>query len=105
MVEKHKLIAISLIHRLGEVPIGEESILVAVAAPHRKAAWRAGEECLELVKEKVEIWKKEEFVDGEGVWRENRELEGNGAVNTKVVEEGVVDEGLSKATAYTGTTS
>ncbi|KAF8433450.1 Molybdopterin biosynthesis MoaE [Terfezia claveryi] len=73
MVEKHKLTAIYLIHRLGAVPIGEESILVAVAAPHRKAAWRAGEECLEVVKEKVEIWKKEEFADGEGVWRENRE--------------------------------
>ena len=87
MAEKHKLIAISIIHRLGEVPIGEESILVAVAASHRKAAWRAGEECLEVVKEKVEIWKKEEFADGEGVWRENRE--GNGAVAAGVTEEGV----------------
>ena len=82
MVEKHKLIAISIIHRLGKVPIGEESILVAVAAPHRKAAWRAGEETLELVKEKVEIWKKEQFVGGEGVWRENRE--GKGVVNVEL---------------------
>lgn len=52
--------------------IGEESIVIAVAAPHRKAAWVAGEECLELVKAKVEIWKEEWFEDG-GVWRSNRD--------------------------------
>jgi len=102
MVQKHKLIAISLIHRLGEVPIGEESIIVAVAAPHRKAAWRAGEECLEIVKEKVEIWKKEEFVDGEGVWRENSE--GKGIVTAQGIEDGVVGGSLPK-TAITDTSS
>ena len=90
ILTKHALVAITLIHRLGEVPIGEESILVAVAAPHRKAAWRAGEECLEIVKEKVEIWKKEEFVGGEGVWRENRE--GKGLVGVAVTDEAVAKE-------------
>lgn len=61
-----------MIHRLGTVPIGEESILIAVSSPHRTAAWRAGEEALEECKEKVEVWKKEEFEDG-GVWRANRD--------------------------------
>lgn len=42
-----------MIHRLGEVPIAEESILIAVSAPHRKAAWLAGEEALEECKEKL----------------------------------------------------
>ena len=50
-----------MVHRLGIVPIGEESILIAVSSPHRQAAWRAGEEALEECKEKVEVWKKEEF--------------------------------------------
>lgn len=59
-------------HRLGRVDIGDESILIAVSAPHRKAAWAAGEECLEKVKAKVEIWKEEWFEDG-GVWRSNRD--------------------------------
>lgn len=54
------------------MPIGEESILIAVSSPHRQAAWSAGEEMLEDVKEKVEVWKKEEFEDG-GVWRANRD--------------------------------
>ena len=75
---KHGLTAIAIVHRLGPVPIGEDSVLIAVSAPHRKAAWTAGEECLERVKERVEIWKQEVFeptadaaAEGESVWRAN----------------------------------
>lgn len=65
--------AIAITHRLGVVPIGEESILIAVSAAHRTEAWRAGEECLEEVKKRTEIWKLETFADdeGEAVWRAN----------------------------------
>jgi len=73
LVEKHALKGIAMIHRLGVVPIGEESILIAVSSPHRQAAWRAGEEALEECKAKVEVWKREEFQGGEGVWRANRD--------------------------------
>lgn len=70
-----------MIHRLGVVPIGEESIMIAVSSPHRQAAWRAGEEALEECKEKVEVWKKEEFGGEEGgVWRANRD----GAVGERI---------------------
>lgn len=79
--EKHSLTSIAMIHRLGIVPIGEESILIAVSSPHRQAAWRAGEEALEECKAKVEVWKKEEFGGDEGgVWRANRD----GAAGVKV---------------------
>ncbi|KAK4157017.1 Molybdopterin synthase catalytic subunit [Chaetomidium leptoderma] len=70
---KHGLKGIAMVHRLGVVPIGEESILIAVSAPHRQAAWRAGEEALEACKARVEIWKREEFEAGIGVWRANRD--------------------------------
>ena len=71
---KHSLTSIAMVHRLGTVPIGEESILIAISCPHRQAAWRAGEEALEECKEKVEVWKKEEFGGEEGgVWRANRD--------------------------------
>ena len=57
---------------MGSVPIGEESIVIAVSSPHRQAAWRAGEEALEECKAKVEIWKLEKFEgEEEGVWRAN----------------------------------
>ena len=72
--EKHGLNGVAMIHRLGVVPIAEESILIAVSSPHRQAAWRAGEEALELTKEKVEVWKLEEFGGDEGgIWRANRD--------------------------------
>lgn len=73
----HGLVKIAMVHRLGEVPVEEESVLICVSAPHRKAAWKAGEEALELVKEKVEIWKREEFVGekpDEGKWRANKDI-------------------------------
>ena len=79
--QTHSLTAISMIHRIGVVPIAEESILIAVSAPHRQAAWRGGEEALEECKERVEIWKLEEFGGEEGgVWRANRD----GAAGAKV---------------------
>ncbi|KAJ3467203.1 hypothetical protein FSOLCH5_004347 [Fusarium solani] len=71
--DRHGLRGVAMIHRLGTVPIGEESILIAVSAPHRQAAWRAGEEALEECKSKVEVWKREEFEGEEGVWRANRD--------------------------------
>lgn len=80
---------IALVHKLGECPVGEESIVVAVSAPHRGAAWRAGEQALELTKERAEIWKLERFVGGEGVWRANRD----GGVGVKVEEGEGVKEG------------
>lgn len=70
---RHGLKSVAMIHRLGIVPIGEESILIAVSAPHRQAAWKAGEEALEACKKHVEIWKREEFEGEEGIWRANRD--------------------------------
>ncbi|KAI1079612.1 Molybdopterin biosynthesis MoaE [Whalleya microplaca] len=80
---KHGLVSIAMVHRLGVVPIGEESILIAVSAPHRQAAWRAGEEALEECKERVEVWKREEFEGENGVWRANRD----GAMGQKALED------------------
>ncbi|KAJ4416307.1 hypothetical protein N0V82_006837 [Gnomoniopsis sp. IMI 355080] len=93
---KHSLHGIAIVHRLGGVPIGEESILIAVSSAHRQAAWRAGEECLEEVKARAEIWKLERFVDDEGgVWRANRdgavgvrEVKGKGRVEERTKQEG-----------------
>lgn len=82
MVKKeHSLISIAMIHRLGVVPIGEESVVIAVSSPHRKAAWKAGEEALEECKRQLEVWKRELFGDMDGgVWRSNRdEAAGNQA--------------------------
>ncbi|THV07735.1 Molybdopterin biosynthesis MoaE [Dendrothele bispora CBS 962.96] len=56
--ENFKPIRCAVHHRLGTVPVGEPSIVVAVSAPHRKEAFRACEFILEEVKRKAQIWKR-----------------------------------------------
>ena len=51
-------------HRLGTVPVGEPSIVIAVSSPHRKEAFAACEFILEEVKREAQIWKRE-FYEGE----------------------------------------
>ena len=60
---KHDLMGIYMVHRLGEVPVGEDSIVIAVSGKHRGECWRAGEEALEECKSRVEVWKMETFAD------------------------------------------
>ncbi|KAI0274835.1 molybdenum cofactor synthesis 2 [Gloeopeniophorella convolvens] len=52
-------------HRLGDVPVGQPSIVVAVSSPHRREAFVACEMILEEVKKKAQIWKRE-YYEGEG---------------------------------------
>ena len=50
---------ISLLHRLGLVAVGEPSIGIAAAAPHRAEAYEASRYVIEQTKQRVPIWKKE----------------------------------------------
>jgi molybdopterin synthase catalytic subunit len=66
---------IAMLHRLGTMEIGEASVVIAVAAPHRRPAFDAALEGINRLKKLVPIWKKEFFADGEvwveGEWDEN----------------------------------
>jgi molybdopterin synthase catalytic subunit len=66
-VEKYSLNKIAIHHRIDSLAIGEVPVVIAVSAPHRKAAFAACEYCIDMLKETVPIWKKEYFQDGE-VW-------------------------------------
>ena len=59
---------IAIVHRLGRLEIGESSIVVAVSAPHRHAAFEACAYAMDRVKEEVPVWKKEVFSDGADHW-------------------------------------
>jgi len=61
-------------HRLGTVPVGQPSIIIAVSSPHRKEAFRACEYILEEVKLKAQIWKREYY---EGDKEEDAEWKSN----------------------------
>jgi molybdopterin synthase catalytic subunit len=67
-------------HRLGHVPAGETSVLVAAAAPHRAEAFEACRFVIEEVKRRVPIWKKELYADGRASWRGNDGTKGPAAV-------------------------
>jgi molybdopterin synthase catalytic subunit len=58
---------LAIVHRTGEVPLGEASVLVVAAAPHRDAAFAAARYAIDETKARAPIWKAERFADGE-VW-------------------------------------
>lgn len=60
---------VGIVHRTGKLEIGETSVVIAVSAPHRAAAFDACEWIIRELKRTVPIWKKEVFEDGE-VWVE-----------------------------------
>ena len=59
--------AVAIHHRVGILNIKEIAVVIAVATPHRKAAFEACQYCIDTLKETVPIWKKEIFEDGE-IW-------------------------------------
>ena len=58
---------VAIVHRIGVVPLGETSVVIAVSAGHRHAAFEASHFAIDRLKEVVPIWKKEHF-DGGEVW-------------------------------------
>lgn len=70
-IDKWDVSRIALIHRTGKLGVGETSVLVAVAAPHRADAFEAARFCIDTLKQDVAIWKRELFSDGEGRWVEH----------------------------------
>lgn len=70
----HRDLRAAIVHRLGEVPVGEASVVIAVASPHRAAAYEASRLALERLKAEVPIWKREHYAGGEAVWREEEPL-------------------------------
>ena len=55
-------------HRLGELALEEASVGIAVAHPHRAAAYEASRWVIEELKRRVPIWKREHYVDGTREW-------------------------------------
>jgi molybdopterin synthase catalytic subunit len=58
---------VAIVHRTGDVPLGEASIAVVAVAPHRDAAFDAARYAIDETKARAPIWKAERFADGH-VW-------------------------------------
>jgi molybdopterin synthase catalytic subunit len=60
----------AIVHRLGVVPVGEVSVVIATGAAHRDACYAANRYAIEQLKACVPIWKKEIYADG-SAWKAN----------------------------------
>ena len=65
---------IVLLHRIGEVPLTEAAVVVAVSAPHRDAAFEAARFGIDTLKQTVPIWKREDWSEGTSWGREAQHI-------------------------------
>jgi molybdopterin synthase catalytic subunit/molybdopterin converting factor small subunit len=62
---RYDLCALAIHHRVGQLEIGEASVVIAVSAPHRQDALAACKDAIDRLKETVPLWKKEVYEGGE----------------------------------------
>ena len=61
---------IAVVHRIGELGIGDPSVVIAVSSPHRAEAFDASRYVIEEIKRRLPVWKREHFADGSAEWVE-----------------------------------
>lgn len=64
-------VRVALLHRLGELEVGDVAVAIAAAGAHRDEVFAACRYVIEEVKRRVPIWKRERFVDGTVEWVES----------------------------------
>ena len=67
IAERFGIERLAIVHRTGDVPLGEASIVVVAVSPHRDAAFRAARYAIDETKARAPIWKAEHFAGGH-VW-------------------------------------
>jgi molybdopterin synthase catalytic subunit len=68
LFEKWPIRKVAILHRTGDLTVGEASVVIACSAPHRGDAFDACRQGIERLKEDVPIWKKEALVSGDAHW-------------------------------------
>jgi len=64
-------VRVAIVHRTGDLGIGEIAVAVSASAVHREAAFDACEFAIDEVKRRAPIWKKERYADGSSEWKAN----------------------------------
>jgi len=59
---------LAVVHRVGELAIGEVSVAIAVSSPHRAEVFDAGRYVIEEIKKRLPVWKKEHYLEGGSEW-------------------------------------
>jgi molybdopterin synthase catalytic subunit len=61
---------VAVVHRVGELAIGEISVAIAVSSPHRAQAYEASRYVIEEIKKRLPVWKREHYSSGHSEWVE-----------------------------------
>ena len=61
---------VAVVHRVGDLTIGDVSVAIAVSSPHRAEAYDASRYVIEEIKKRLPVWKKEHYTDGAQEWVE-----------------------------------
>lgn len=61
---------VAVVHRVGELEIGDISVAIAVSSPHRAESFDASRYVIEEIKKRLPVWKKEHYLDGSEEWVE-----------------------------------
>lgn len=67
-IAEHPGVRMSAEHRIGELRVGDDALLVAVASAHRKEAFAACADLVDRIKDRVPIWKRQDYSDGAHDW-------------------------------------
>ena len=59
---------VAAVHRIGELAVGEASVVIAASAPHRAEAFAATRYVIEEIKKRLPVWKQERYVTGTTAW-------------------------------------
>ena len=68
IAEKHPVIGIAAVHRVGDLGVGDLAVVLAVSCPHRAEAFDACRDLIDILKASVPIWKHQRFDDGTAEW-------------------------------------
>ncbi|MEQ8331425.1 MAG: molybdenum cofactor biosynthesis protein MoaE [Longimicrobiales bacterium] len=61
---------VAVVHRVGELQVGDVSVAIAVSTPHRAESFDAARYVIEQIKLRLPVWKKEHYVDGQSAWKD-----------------------------------
>ena len=67
--QRFNVVEVAISHRYGRLELGDIAVAAAVSSPHRAQAFEAGRWLIDTLKERVPIWKKENFADGREEWQ------------------------------------
>lgn len=68
VARRFDVLALAVLHRVGELSIGETALAAAVAAEHRGEAFQACQALVDLTKDRLPVWKHQWFTDGSDEW-------------------------------------